>query len=82
MPIGTRSGPRVELAVRCGGCKFLDTEKSYGSNDYEEIDYVCVYGGKKQWLPSSADSTPEWCPLPPPGLAGLRAEVLKLAETA
>lgn len=75
MPVGTRNGPRVELAVRCGGCKFLDTEKSYGSNDYEEIDWVCIAGGAKKYLPSSADFTPPWCPLMPAPVVPMRAAI-------
>ena len=78
MPIGTRNGPRIELTVRCGGCRHLDTEKSYGSNDYEEIDYVCIAGVEKKYLPSSADFTPAWCPLMPPTVPAMKAAVAKL----
>lgn len=60
-----REGPRIELRVHCGGCAHLGTRKSYGSNDYEEIDYVCekVDGGKL--LPHTNDRTPLWCPFYP-----------------
>lgn len=80
MPVGTRNGPRIELAVRCGGCRHLDTEKSYGSNDYEEIDYVCIADGGKKYLPSSADFTPPWCPLMPPDVAEWQAAVKRLTD--
>lgn len=64
-----REGPTVQTktTISCRGCKFLTTETSYGSNDYEEIDYACSSPGHGsdrniRLLPMSCDQTPAWCP--------------------
>jgi len=81
MAVGKRNGPRIELMVRCGGCKNLGTRTSYGSNDYEETNYVCESGpdGRAAPLPHGADQTPKWCPLMPVGLGEWQDAVKQLA---
>jgi hypothetical protein len=79
----TRDGPEVETRtdIRCRGCKHLDTEKSYGSNDYEEVYYVCAAKGR-QALPMGGDHTPEWCPFWPTGYTrdGSTTKVLRVPD--
>lgn len=67
----TREGPtvKVETKISCSGCKHLTTQTSYGSNDYESVDFACdatkLSSGNPRCLPMSCDQTPGWCPFWP-----------------